>query len=470
MAISPHGLSSSPSFLIPSCAAPFSTSPSLEAAAKGKGGPQLKRGQLPGSGPPGRGVKSLRIKKKVVVKSGRPPAPGERKALRKRIVLSNTNALEVKGMEDLDKETMVDHNSRCQTLGLPGPVVDQLRAVEAFKTTQGWGMFRRPGMLMRNESIEIGKILQSIDTEDKGRTVRKVFTGNMGNGKSMMMLQSMAMAFVRGWIVISIPEGQDLTIGHTEYSPLPNTKPPQYVQKTYTAQFLSQIFKANQPILSTLRLSQKHDLPIPLQSNISLDRLADLGARDPDIAWPVFEALWAELTALTTVQHNRPPLLLALDGLSHAMRVTAYRAADSSFIHAHDLVLIRHFLTYLSGTKTLPNGGAILAATSGSNNPSTPSLTLALRQQEARAAGNTDIPQASPFETIDQRVMDSLKNVEVSRLKGLSREEARGLMEYYAASGVLRQTVNEQLISEKWTLAGGGIVGELERSTVRMSL
>jgi small subunit ribosomal protein S29 len=40
-------------------------------------------------------------------------------------------------------------------------------------------------------------------------------------------------------------------------------------------------------------------------------------------------------------------------------------------------------------------------------------------------------------------------------------------MEYYAMSGVLRNTVTERLVSEKWSVSGGGIIGELERATVR---
>ncbi len=60
--------------------------------------------------------------------------------------------------------------------------------------------------------------------------------------------------------------------------------------------------------------------------------------------------------------------------------------------------------------------------------------------------------------------------MEIQRLKGLSKDEARGLMEYWAKSGLVRQKVNETLVGEKWTLSGGGVVGELERATVRMKI
>jgi small subunit ribosomal protein S29 len=150
-----------------------------------------------------RTAKTLKIKKKAVVKTGRPPAPGERKAIRKRIVLSNSNALEVTTMADMTAE--LDTAQVGTVVGLPGPVVDQLRAVEAFKTTQGWALFRRPAVLVREESVEIAKMIQEAQEEKK--TSKTIIDGERGAGKSMMLLQAMATAFIRGWIVLSIPEG-----------------------------------------------------------------------------------------------------------------------------------------------------------------------------------------------------------------------------------------------------------------------
>ena len=170
-----------------------------------------------------------------------------------------------------------------------------------------------------------------------------------------------------------------------------------------------------------------------------------------------------------TKEVKRPPIMMAIDSLSHAMQTTAYMSADFKPIHAHDLALIAHFVTYLSGTATLPNGGLVLAALSECNRPRVPSLDLALSQLEARAQ-SSEIPQRDPFTLYDERVLESVKGMEVQRLPGLTKEEARGLMEYYAKSGVLRHTVSERLVSEKWTMAGGGVVGELERAAIRMSI
>ena len=217
------------------------------------------------------------------------------------------------------------------------------------------------------------------------------------------------------------------------------------------------------PILQSLQLTQppgQDELPVPIPPNISLSRLALLGAQDSEIAWPIFELLYRELTL-----PGRPPLLLCMDSLAHAMKDSHYISNTYKPIHAHQFAIIKWFLDHLSGSSPLPNAGLVLASTSQSNSPVVPTLNLALGQLEGNAAVQKD-----PFATYDDRVLGVFEKggVEVKRLGGLSKDEARGLMEYWAHSGVLRQRVDEGFVGEKWSVSGGGCVGELERAVVRM--
>lgn len=159
-----------------------------------------------------REAKSAKLKKKSPVeRSTRPPPPGERKALRKRIVLSNPNALEVEGMQDLSPASMVDARLRGTVVGLPVPMLEQLRAVQAFKPKQGWSIFRRPGTVMRKESLELARLVEGISAdggEAKGRVVKRVVTGVRGAGKSVHLLQAMAMGFLKEWVVFTVPESE----------------------------------------------------------------------------------------------------------------------------------------------------------------------------------------------------------------------------------------------------------------------
>lgn len=250
------------------------------------------------------------------------------------------------------------------------------------------------------------------------------------------------------------------------------------------------MMRAN-PILSTIKLSfdpsdpsSPNPIPVPIPASISLSRLALLGAQDLDLAIQIFNLIIQELGL-----PGRPRLLICLDGLAHAMRDSLYKTPAFKPIHAHDLAIIRWFMDYLSGTSTLPNGGMVLAATSGCNTPRTPALDVALGElEEAQsrdplsppsqpaAPGSPSPnpwkpPNRDPAATYDPRVfsvlLDKKPGPKVQRLAGLTKPEARGLLEYWARSGMLRQRVSDNLVGEKWTLSGGGVVGELERATVR---
>jgi len=137
---------------------------------------------------------------------GKPPGPGERKALRKRVVTTNINALEVQGLEDFSAENVSSLGNKLgQVLGISDSVADSLRAAEAFKPTQGWRMFRRPATLVRGETVEVAKLLEKAQG---GATERNVITGSRASGKSVLLLQAMVMAHLKKWIVIHIPEGK----------------------------------------------------------------------------------------------------------------------------------------------------------------------------------------------------------------------------------------------------------------------
>lgn len=176
---------------------------------------------------PARGAKQTftKVKKKAAADQprdrGKRPGPGERKAFRKRIVLSNPNALEVAGLQDMKMELINDDRFVGTVVGIPDPVVVQLRAVEAFKPSQAWPLFRRPAMLVRKETIEYAKTMEEIGKEGGAQTVRKILVGDRGSGKSLMLLQAMAMAMLQNWVVINIPDGQsDLSPSCCLISPL----------------------------------------------------------------------------------------------------------------------------------------------------------------------------------------------------------------------------------------------------------
>jgi small subunit ribosomal protein S29 len=205
----PIELASTPSLLKPLVLfAKFSTTPASHS------GIQKKQRSPSHQNLPTKGKKVLNIKKRDPSKKTRIPLE-QKRALQKRIVLSNANASQVGWLQDLSKENMSKESVEGKVYGLPDVVVDALRLVKAFKVGQGWASYRRPASLIRREAWQLGRAMQAIvgdqisgdQAAQPGQTVKRVIYGPRGAGKSVVLLQVMTMAFLRGWIVINIPEG-----------------------------------------------------------------------------------------------------------------------------------------------------------------------------------------------------------------------------------------------------------------------
>ncbi|ORY57464.1 mitochondrial ribosomal protein [Pseudomassariella vexata] len=389
--------------------------------------------------------------------SGKSVGEGERKAFRKRITLSNNNALDVPGLDEITAENMTDQAAVGQVMGIPEEVIDQLRIVEAFKPTQQWGLFRRPHMLIRRETVDFVKAMT--ETVARKGTFRSVVTGPRGSGKSMLGLQALCAGFLNKYVVINIPEAQDIVNAHTEYATIPNTN--MFSQPVYLIKLMQDMYATNKEVLSKQQVGLDHmHLPISVPRGWSLAQLAS-ATKEPEFAWPVFQALWKEL-----LLPGRPPIMFSLDGLSHIMRPSDYRSPSFELIHSHDLSLIRLFVDALGGKTHFANGASIVGIMTKGNSLKIKSLEKALEQAAAAQAG-LKIPPRDPFYSkYDEKVFESLKGVGIFEVNGVSKAEARALMEYWAASGILRMRIDEKNVSERWTLAGNGVLGEMERASL----
>jgi small subunit ribosomal protein S29 len=162
---------------------------------------------------PKKGRKTLRIKKDAPPHDSTIGTPEERKAFKTRIVLSNTNANDVPGLQDLTTDNMFLTDSVGKVFKIPGAVVDSLRTVGAFKRGQGWNNYKKPSFLMTQEAWDIGQsIKQSSESGNNAESLRKVLVGERKSGKSVLLLQTMSMAFIKGWVVINIPECKSHTL------------------------------------------------------------------------------------------------------------------------------------------------------------------------------------------------------------------------------------------------------------------
>ncbi|KAK6344058.1 37S ribosomal protein S23 mitochondrial [Orbilia brochopaga] len=102
-----------------------------------------------------------RNKKKVhvVVKK---PEVGYRRALRKAIVLANSNA-PVLDLPDLKAEDMANPESVGKVFNIDVEDLEKLRQLEVFQKKQLWQFFSRPMTFIRNESVGIARAMESVE-------------------------------------------------------------------------------------------------------------------------------------------------------------------------------------------------------------------------------------------------------------------------------------------------------------------
>lgn len=167
-------------------------------------------------------MKLAKFKNKKQIVQHKAPLQGERKAMRKRIVLSNNNAIRVDHMPRMDETNLASSESAGQIFKIPEVPIDQLRKVEAFKSSQTWHLFHGPHMLVRPETVRVCS--RMLKAAEEGSTARMVIAGDRGAGKSMVLLQAMVNAFMNNWIVIHVPEGMFFVSLMFSYKHFANTK------------------------------------------------------------------------------------------------------------------------------------------------------------------------------------------------------------------------------------------------------
>jgi small subunit ribosomal protein S29 len=145
----------------------------------------------------------------VDTKPKAPFKPGERREIRERIVLSNTNAPSV----DLPELTAADSTLEAavgRVFAFGARDIDRLRELDGFRRSQDWKFFHRPSTVLRKESLRLGEMLAWIQQQEEHpqtKCERLILTGPKGSGKSVLLLQAMALALQREWVVINIPNG-----------------------------------------------------------------------------------------------------------------------------------------------------------------------------------------------------------------------------------------------------------------------
>ena len=409
------------------------TAPALAAPKQGtKGKPQSKPMQRSHS-------KQKSSKPEGPKKS--PYGPGERRLIRNRIILSNTNAPSVE-LANLTSNTLGSPVPHAQVYGFPDTAVDRLRSLEAFRRDQSWKFFNRPATVVRAESLLVGERMLAVEAGEP-TTNRFILDGPGGAGKSVLLLQAMNWAVERGWLVITVPNAQDLANGHTDYDF--DSELNRWSQREYCATMLKRIAQGNAKLLLTTNLSQAYKIgrTMEFSDTLSLHRFCELGARDPAVSYEVFKIFFQEIM--------RPdfavPVLFALDNFTQLMRPSGYRDTEFKVIHALDLALPALFMEFLRGEQKFARGMVVGATSSAA--PKAEEWDIAKLGKKGKWPVYSKLDRA--------RIEGAVKGVDIVPVNGMQPKEGRALLEYCKGSGLMSEVseITDTVLTERMTKLRG---------------
>ena len=309
-------------------------------------------------------------------------------------------------------------------LEVPDNIVQQLNKLELLQPKQGFSSFAQLATVVRQCSTDLVDALLSDGSKDR----RVILDGPAGSGKSVAMLQAVALALSRRWVVVAIPKAESVVDSSHSYGF--DKKRGTWRQDTYASELCARTAEANREVLQSHDCSREHKLDRhTLPANSSLHKLLQIGAADAAVAHDVFDRFMQEMNSTEGEGGaGRPKLLLVLDNLTIASIPTQYRTPEFEQVHPLDLDILKQFYGYLSGEQKLANGGAIVACTSSRPTVKARALGVAL-------GGSGKV---SPFEQIDGRIVDAIKDVPVIKVGPYTSKEAASVIRHYADCGLIR--------------------------------
>ncbi|KAG0346418.1 37S ribosomal protein S23 mitochondrial [Podila humilis] len=325
-----------------------------------------------------------------------------------------------------------------KVLGFPSTVVPTFSHT-SYPTllTEQFDLIKPAALVVRESTVSL---LEKIDASMKTPTsqTRLVLTGDAGAGKSALLMQTVSHCLSAGWAVVYIPKAS--TWMNSSYAYNAVSESTSYVQPLLASTLVGQINNVNQSVLSKLVTSEpvmvgRHEI----KKGSSLSALLEVGVRDQFVAQEVVEVFMKELGSQKEV-----PTLIAIDEVNSFFRPTEYLRKDGKAMDPENLQLPKLFLEYISGKSSL-NHGAVVTATSDS--------LLTNRSEILDVALGTKV--VSPYKNLSQTLMPWTAGLTRVDVPSYTREEAKGVFDYYKKGNIIFDAASEPLFLNKFITSDG---------------
>ncbi|KAI0698355.1 mitochondrial ribosomal death-associated protein 3-domain-containing protein [Cytidiella melzeri] len=273
---------------------------------------------------------------------------------------------------------------------------------------------------------------------------RAVITGQLGSGKSFLLLQAVEYCRKKGYVVLYIPRSLKLIDSSSSYVYDPRTRT--YLQPEFSSEILRRFRDVNSQFFDELQtnedilLSGRRTVP----KNSTFSEVLRAGLRQEADAPVVLPALISEL------QHQTKfPVLLAVDDVQSLYCESKYRDARFNTIKAYHLSLPRLLVELASGKKSF-HCGAVLGALTTSNSEFKAPLEL----QEALGL-TPDVP-AGPYVRRKPELVEYAKGLQNIALPSqMNVNEAAALYELWGKDKVLNEAPTDQTFLRLYTESAG---------------
>ncbi|KAK1921388.1 mitochondrial ribosomal death-associated protein 3-domain-containing protein [Papiliotrema laurentii] len=316
------------------------------------------------------------------------------------------------------------------------PTVFTKQAVQAINS---FGLPRRmdkefksggPATVIRSATVDMASRFQS-EAGSSSQDSRYMLTGDVGSGKSVLLVQSVAQALSAGWIVIYAPRAQSWIDSSAPYAYSPETQT--FHQPTIATSMLNSILSVNGAALKQIKIDSTNLF------DFIKDVVRDTGGAPKGLE-RVFDVL---------AKQTQSPVLFAIDEVNALFSKSVYRSPEYELLEAYHLSTPRLALDYLSGRKAFARG-----MTLSTYSHSTPNLALTTDFLYAlELPTHSPITPYSKFEpTHLAHASSGFKKIEVPY--GMSPKEASGLFQIYARKGWLRRSNDEVFMGAFMASAG----------------
>ncbi|KAI8582119.1 hypothetical protein K450DRAFT_229100 [Umbelopsis ramanniana AG] len=317
---------------------------------------------------------------------------------------------------------------------------DVTTSLEVFKypkfLEKEFNLLNKASLVARQSSLDLVNKIDNA-TSASSESTRIILTGELGSGRSAVLLQAVSFALSRKWLVIYIPTASVYTNGSSSYAPIQGSN--QFEQPALASSLLQKIKNVNDHILKEILLTK--DYHIDRHSALkgtSLSKLLDIGIKDQYTAQKVFEVLLEEAGNTST------PTLLAVDEINALYTKTAYHDTDSQVLDAHRLRLPRTILDYFAGNKQFKAGAVVGAMSDHLTNIKSFGLEVALGLQ---------VPDA--YSQLPTETIALAKGVERLDIKPYTDAEAKTVLDYYHMAQVVFEEPSEMLLKKKMVTSNG---------------